>query len=183
MVSACKENAVLLLQGGVFIMDEKLCVAMFTGNRSERGSAMKTKLLLASALFTLSAIGTQAESRGWGMGVGTFDGDFGIHARKDFRMGAEQQFGIALQGGFYNQQKWTTRLDGDFHYVFRPESAFSFYPLIGLDLAIQSKNNRTGFNAGIGSTIQLNSQTRLFLEAKHVFGDWDGFAVTAGIYF
>lgn len=144
---------------------------------------MKKRLLLIGALLVLSAIFTRAEPRGWGFGFGSFEGDFGLHARKDFQMGAEQQFGIALQGGFYNQNKWTTRLDGDFHYLFRPNSAFSFYPLAGLNLSIQSKNNRTGFNLGVGSTIQLNDQTRLFLEAKHVFGDWDGFAFTAGIYF
>ena len=137
-------------------------------------------ILAALALYMMPA---HAEPRGWGVGIGTFEGDFGAQARKDFLMGAEQQFGIALQGGLYNQDKWTTRLDADFHYLLRPSSALRLYPLAGVDLAIQNKNNRAGFNLGGGLTLDLNPSTRLFLEIKHVFSDWDGFAFTAGIYF
>lgn len=121
--------------------------------------------------------------RGWGVGLGTFEGDFGVQARKNFRMGEQQRYGLALQGGVYNQNKWTTRLDADFHYMFRPESAFRLYPLAGIDLALQNKYNRTGVNLGGGLMIELNSETRLFAELKHIFGDWDGYAFTVGIYF
>jgi hypothetical protein len=141
------------------------------------------KLMVMCVMLAVCIPDSFCEPRGWGLGLGTFEGDFGIHARKDFKMGAEQQYGMALQGGVYNQNKWTTRLDADFHYIFMPRSVFRFYPLAGIDLAIQSKNNRTGFNLGLGSTVQLNDQTRFFLEAKQIFGEWDGFALTLGVYF
>ncbi len=134
-------------------------------------------------LFLLCAGGVFSEPRGWGLGVGVFDDDFGAQVRKDFMFGKAQQYAIDLQGGLFKQDKWTTRLDADFHYNFRPDSAFSLYPLAGVNLAIQNKHNRTGFNLGGGATIDLNSATRLFLEAKYVIGDWDGFALTTGIYF
>ncbi|MDF7826134.1 hypothetical protein P4B35_19035 [Pontiellaceae bacterium B12227] len=139
------------------------------------------KILLSALL--LSATTALAEPRGWGAGLGVFEGDFGIHARKDFMFGKELQYGVALQGGLYNQNKWTTRLDADFHYIFTLGSAFRLYPLAGVDLAIQSKNNRIGGNLGGGAMVDLNTDTRLFMEAKYVTGDWDGFAFTAGIYF
>lgn len=142
-------------------------------------------LFKAALIVLLMTFTSMAEEgpRGWGAGLGVFDGDFGAHARKDFMLGKVDQFEIVLQGGLYNQNKWTGRFDGDFHYVFFPESAFRLYPLVGLDWAIQSKNNRAGVNLGGGFTFELNSQTRLFLETKYVAGDWDGFALTGGIYF
>jgi hypothetical protein len=144
---------------------------------------MKNKRTVLIALLMLSAAGTFAEPRGWGLGMGVFDNDFGIQARKDFMFGERQQFEAVIQGGVYNQNKWTGRFDADFHYVFRPESAFRLYPLIGLDWAIQEQNNRAGANLGGGCMIDLNAETRLFLEAKYVAGDWDGYALTLGIYF
>lgn len=144
---------------------------------------MKKTGLILSALLTAFILTAQAEPRGWGVGLGTFEGDFGAQARKDFLMGEAEQYGIAIQGGLYNQDKWTGRLDADFHYLFRPGSALRLYPLAGIDWAIQNKSNRAGFNLGGGLTLELNQATRLFIELKHVFGDWDGFAFTAGIYF
>ena len=142
----------------------------------------KQKIYL-TLLIAICAGGSLAEPRGWGLGVGVFEEDFGVHARKDFIMGENRQFDIALQGGIYNQNKWTGRFDADFHYVFFPASTFRLYPLAGLDFAIQSKSNRFGMNLGGGATVELNSATRLFVEAKYVVGDWEGFALTAGIYF
>lgn len=124
-----------------------------------------------------------SEPRGWGAGFGIFDGDLGIHGRKDFSFGEELQYGVVLQGGVYDQNKWTGRFDADFQYIFRTESTFRFYPLAGLNWAIQSKENRFGANLGGGATFDLNSETVLFLEAKYVISDWDGFAITTGIYF
>ncbi len=142
---------------------------------------MKIKSLVS--LFVLCAAGASAEPRGWGLGLGVFDEDFGLHARKDFNLGEERQFDIVLQGGLYNQNKWTGRFDADFHYVFFPASTFRLYPLVGVDFALQSKSNRFGVNLGGGATVELNAATRLFIEAKYVAGDWDGYALTAGIYF
>jgi hypothetical protein len=144
---------------------------------------MRRKLTLLFVLFSLCTAGTFAEPKGWGAGLGVFDSDFGIQARKDFEFGQELQYAIDLQAGLYNQNKWTTRLDADFHYIFRADSAFRLYPLAGVNLAIQSKNNRAGFNIGGGTTFDLNSETRMFLEAKYVAGDWDGYALTIGLYF
>lgn len=142
-----------------------------------------TQLILLVTVLTLSAISTHADPRGWGVGLGVFESDFGIQARKDFNFGEELQYEVALQGGLYNQKKLTGRFDADFHYIFRADSAFRLYPLIGIDWAIQSKNNRLGLNVGGGVTFDINSETQLFIETKYVAGDWDGFAFTAGIYF
>lgn len=144
---------------------------------------MKKSTIITIALLFSVTMATHADPRGWGVGLGTFDGDFGAQARKGFTFGSELQYEVVLQGGLYNQNKLTGRFDADFHYIFNPDSSFQFYPLAGIDWAIQSKNNRVGANLGGGAMFDLNSETRLFLEAKYVAGDWDGFAFTAGIYF
>lgn len=144
---------------------------------------MKLAKLTFLTLLFVGTLTVSAEPRGWGVGLGTFEGDWGAQARKDFLIGEQQRHGVVLQGGLYNQTRWTARLDADYHFIFRPESAFRLYPLAGIDLAVQSKNNRAGINLGGGLTLDLNESTRLFLEVKHVFSDWDGLAVTAGIYF
>ena len=144
---------------------------------------MSNKLSVLFVVFTLCALGARAEPRGWGVGLGSFDGDFGASARKDFMFGEVQQYEVVVQGGIYNQNNWTGRFDADFHYVFTPDRTYRLYPLVGLDWAIQSKNNRLGANLGGGVTFDLNKETRIFIEAKYVAGDWDGFAFTGGIYF
>ncbi|MDZ8119257.1 hypothetical protein [Pontiella agarivorans] len=142
----------------------------------------KTAALLFLVTFT-GILHSMAAPKGWGIGAGTFDGDFGAQARKDFLFGPELQYDIALQAGLYNQHKVTGRFDADFHYIINPESGFQCYPLAGIDWAVHSKYNRIGANLGAGATLDLNDETRLFIEAKYVVGDWDGFAFTAGIYF
>ena len=112
-----------------------------------------------------------------------FEGDWGVTGRKDFVLGEQQRSEIILQGGLYNQNKWTFRFDADYHFVFFPEGPFRFYPLAGFDFAVQNKNNRSGINLGGGMTIPLREQISAFIEAKYTFGDWDGFALTAGVYF
>jgi hypothetical protein len=142
----------------------------------------KMKALLIS-LFTLTSICAHAEPQGWGVGLGLFDSDIGIQARKGFVMGPELQYEAVLQGGLYNQNKFTARFDADFHYVFPANSTARFYPLVGFDWAIRSKDNRAGVNLGGGANLDLNLETSLFIEAKYVASDWDGFAFTVGIYF
>lgn len=144
---------------------------------------MKKPALVLLTLYLLTSANSFAEPRGWGLGLGVFDSDFGFQARKDFSFGKELQYEIVMQGGLYNQDKWTGRFDADFHYVFRTDSSFRLYPLVGFDWAIQNKHNRSGVNLGGGALFDLNSETQLFMEAKYVAGDWDGFAFTAGIYF
>lgn len=139
-------------------------------------------MLFATLALQLIA-SAETERIGFGAGIGMFEGDWGAVGRKDFVMGAPQRHEIILQGGLYNQNRWTVRLDADYHFVFLPDGLFRFYPLAGVDLAIQNKNNRTGINLGGGMTLSLREQISAFLEAKYTFGDWDGFALTAGIYF
>ena len=142
---------------------------------------MKVKVLIV--LCTMSVVESFAEPRGWGMGVGTFDSDWGVQARKDFMFGEEHQYAIDLQAGLYNQKKWTGRFNADFHYIFMPKSAFSLYPLAGLNFSLQDGRNRWGANIGGGMLVDLNADTSLFLEAKYVAGDWSGYGITLGIYF
>ena len=144
---------------------------------------MKNKVTLLIVLCTLCAAGSFAEPKGWGLGVGTFDSDWGVQARKDFMFGEERQFAIDLQAGLYNQKKWTGRFNADFHYIFMPKSAFSLYPLAGLNFSLQDGRNRWGGNIGGGMLVDLNADTSLFLEAKYVGGDWSGYGITLGIYF
>ena len=146
-------------------------------------SHMRMKIKLFIVLCTLCAAGAWAEPKGWGLGAGTFDGDFGVQARKDFMFGDELQYAVDLQAGLYNQRKWTGRFNADFHYVFMSQSAFSLYPLAGANLALQDGRNRWGANIGGGALLDLNDATSLFLEAKYVAGDWSGYAITVGVYF
>ena len=67
--------------------------------------------------------------------------------------------------------------------IFRPDSAFRFYPLAGINFALQGQRNRAGMNIGGGALVDLNTDTQLFFEAKYVAGDWSGYALTAGLYF
>jgi hypothetical protein len=144
---------------------------------------MNSKVKLLIALCTLCAVGSLAEPRGWGLGLGTFDGDFGGQARKDFVFGDELQYAINLQAGLYNQRKWTGRFNADFHLILMSESTFSLYPLAGMNLALQDGRNRWGANIGGGAVIDLNADTSLFIEGKYVAGDWSGYAFTVGVYF
>lgn len=144
---------------------------------------MNLKVKLIVVLCTLCVVESYAEPRGWGLGFGTFDGDFGGQARKDFVFGEELQYSFDLQAGLYNQRRWTGRFNADFHYMLRPDSAISLYPLAGINFALQKKSNRAGVNIGGGAIIDVNAETSLFVEGKYVAGDWDGFAFTVGIYF
>ena len=142
---------------------------------------IKGKLLIV--LCTLCVAGSFAEPRGWGAGLGTFDGDWGGQVRKDFVFGEELQYAIDLQAGLYNQRKWTGRFDADFHFIFMSESMFSLYPLAGINFSVQDGRNRWGGNIGGGALIDLNADTSLFIEGKYVGGDWSGYALTVGVYF
>ena len=144
---------------------------------------MNKKGTLIIVLCTLCVAGSFAEPKGWGAGLGTFDGDWGGQVRKGFIFGDDLQFGVDLQAGLYNQRKWTGRFDADFHYIFMPKSAFSLYPLAGVDFAIQDGRNRWGGNLGGGALLDLNADTSLFFEVKYVGGDWNGYALTLGVFF
>lgn len=144
-----------------------------------------TKLIpiLLLSLLTLPAFGETDEPIGLGAGAGFFDGDLGVHVRKGFYFGEVDEMGIILQAGLYEQRKWTGRFDVDFHYVLTPDKPVRIYPLAGIDFAVQNRNNRFGANIGGGLDLDARGPLLIFMEAKYVLGDWDGFAFTAGFYF
>ena len=121
--------------------------------------------------------------QGFGFGMGTFDGDFGIQVRKDFMLGPKKISVLALQGGLFFRDETTFNVDVDYHHIFTPNSAFRFYPLAGIDLAIEKEENRFGINLGVGANIKVTEQTALFVEAKYVFSDWEGFGFIIGVNF
>ena len=117
---------------------------------------MNIKIKLIIVICTLCAAGSFAEPRGWGLGLGTFDSDWGVQARKDFMFGDELQYAVDIQAGLYDQRKWTGRFDADFHYIFMSKSAFSLYPLAGMDLALQDgRNHRRQPGEGPGASPPL----------------------------
>ena len=55
--------------------------------------------------------------------------------------------------------------------------------LAGVQFAFNSDDAKFGLNGGGGVNFRLTQTTAAFAEVKYVFGDWDGFTVTLGIYF
>ena len=138
-------------------------------------------VLLAIVMIALASPAS-AQVRGWGLGVGVFDGDFGIQGRKDFWLGGDISQ-ITAQGSVYFHNRTTFRIDTDYHFIVNPGNPGRFYPLVGLDLAFNSKAVRLGANGGGGVNFMLTESVAAFAEIKYTFGDWDGFAITGGIYF
>lgn len=136
--------------------------------------------LLSIIVFTMAAP-AWAETRGWGLGVGVMDSDLGIQARKDIRLGGDISR-ICGQAAVYFHNKTTFRLDADYHFVIK-SGAGRFYPLAGLQFAFTSNHAEFGINGGGGLNFMLTDKLAAFAEGKYVFGDWDGWAITGGIYF
>jgi hypothetical protein len=143
---------------------------------------MKTISMLSTAIIALMVASTaSAEIRGWGLGAGAFDGDFGVQARKNFWLGGDISQ-ITGQGSVYFHNKTTFRVDVDYHFVIESGNG-RFYPLAGLDLAFNSDHVKLGVNGGGGFNFMLTEKLAAFAEVKYVFGDWDGWALTGGVYF
>jgi hypothetical protein len=143
------------------------------------------KTLYTMLIFTMVlvfVVAGSAEAKDWGLGVGVLDGDFGVQVRKDFWLGGDISQ-ITGQGSVYFQNKTTFRVDADYHFIINPESKSRFYPLAGVQLAFNSDAVKFGLNAGGGFNFMLTESKAAFAEAKFVFGKWDGFAITGGIYF
>jgi hypothetical protein len=147
-----------------------------------KGSAMRTvsDILLAIVVLTLAAT-APAYAGGWGVGAGAHDGDFGFQLRKDFWLGGDISQ-ITGQGSVYFHGKTTFKLDADYHFVISSGKG-RFYPLLGLQFAFSSKNAEFGVNGGGGVGFMLTDRTAAFGEVKYVFGDWDGWTLSGGIYF
>jgi hypothetical protein len=141
---------------------------------------IKRMIVLATIAAALAAA-APAPAAGLGLGAGAFDGDFGVHLRKDFALGGDIS-AITGQAGVYFPSKTTFRLDADYHFLLK-QGASRFYPLVGVDFAFNSDHARFGLNAGGGVNFKFTEKTAGFAEAKFVLGDWDGFAFAVGIYF
>ena len=123
-----------------------------------------------------------AEKTSFGLGVGAQDGDIGFQLRKDYWLGGDIS-AITGQASVFLHNKTTFKVDADYHFVLNPENNGRFYPLLGLQFAFNSDNAKFGINAGGGFNFMLTQSTAAFVEAKFVFGKWDGFAIMGGIYF
>jgi hypothetical protein len=152
--------------------------------------AVATCLLAIGAVAEEPVVEKSAEVKpavekalGVGAGLAIFEGDLGLQIRKDFNLGKTKRSEISLQGSFYNHDKFTVRLDADYHFVLTPNWPFRFYPLAGIDFSIRSKENRVGANVGFGVNIALRETVSAFVEAKYLAGDWDGYGFVIGINF
>jgi hypothetical protein len=136
---------------------------------------------LFALLMTALTATAFAETRGWGLGAGAMDGDFGVQARKNFWLGGDISQ-ITAQASVYFQYKTTFRLDGDYHFMIKSWQP-RFYPLAGLQFAFNSDSAKFSVNGGAGLNFNLTETLAAFGEAKYVFFGWDGWAFTGGIYF
>ena len=144
---------------------------------------MKAISLVATVILMMVLVSSaSAQLRGWGLGAGVFDTDFGVQLRKDFWLGGDVSQ-ISGQGAVYFAGKTTFRLDADYHFILSPEGKSRFYPLAGLDFAFNSSSAKLGINAGVGLNFMLTSSLAAFGEAKYVFGDWNGWGFMGGVYF
>ena len=110
------------------------------------------------------------------------DGDFGIQARKGFYLGGDISQ-ITGKFGVYFQNKTTFRLNADYHFMIKAGDNGRFYPLAGLQFAFTSKDVEFGINGGGGANFMLTEKIAAFGEIKYVVSDWDGLAITVGVYF
>jgi len=139
------------------------------------------KMVALTTLLVVLAATASAEVKGWGLGAGIFHGDFGVQLRKDFWLGGDISH-ITGQASVYFPGRTTFRIDLDYHFVINPKDPGRFYPLAGLDFAFNSDAFKVGINGGVGVNFKLTQSLAAFGEAKYVFGNWDGWAFTAGIY-
>jgi len=142
---------------------------------------MASRAFLLTILVLAFASTAAAGPRGWGLGAGVFDGDFGVQVRKDFRLGGDISQ-ISGQAAAYFPSKTTFRLDADYHFLLN-KGASRFYPLVGLDFAFNSDHAKLGVNGGVGLNFKLTDKLAAFAEGKYIFGSWDGWAFTGGVYF
>ena len=136
--------------------------------------------LLAALLFPTAASAADG-SRGWGFGAGIFDGEFGVHARKDIYLGGDiNEF--TLQGSLIFANKTAGSFDADYHFLIKQGNS-RFYPLAGLNFVFSDGWSEFGANAGGGVNFMLTETLGAFAEAKYVLFGWDAFVFTAGIKF
>jgi len=138
--------------------------------------------VLAIVVCTLISV-TSAKPGGWGVGMGGFNGDFGIQGRKDLSLGQSGIPELSFQSTVVLQTKTTFKFDADYHHILTPNGPVRLYPLGGLQFAVNSRSNRFGLNLGGGLNIPFSEKVDGFLELKYTFGDWDGFSFVGGVRF
>lgn len=139
------------------------------------------RLITLIIILSSFAATAAAETKGWGLGAGAHDGDFGVQARKNFWLGGDVSQ-ITGQGSVFFHGKTTFKIDADYHFVINPESPSRFYPLAGLQFAFNSDSAKLGVNLGGGVNFMLTEKLAAFAELKWVLGDWDGFGFMVGLY-
>jgi len=147
------------------------------------GNEMKIIKLITLALMLVTlATPASAETKGWGLGAGAHDGDFGVQVRKDFWLGGDLSQ-ITGQASVYFPKKTTFKVDADYHFIINPESPSRFYPLVGLQFGFNSDHAEFGLNLGGGVNFMMTDTMAAFGEVKYVISDWDGVTFAAGVYF
>jgi len=138
--------------------------------------------MLFVTIFVLALAATaSADIKGWGFGAGSFDGEFGIQARKDIRLGGDISR-ITAQGSVIFANRTTFALDADYHFVIKSGNG-RFYPLAGVNFAFNSDDTDFGVNGGGGVNFMFTENLAGFGEVKYVFFGWEGWFITGGIYF
>lgn len=137
-------------------------------------------ILFVTVVFTLAGPAS-AETNGWGLGVGSFDGEFGAQARKDLRLGGDVSH-ITLQGSVIFANRTTFAIDADYHFVIKSGKG-RFYPLAGLNFAFNSDDTEFGVNGGGGLNFMFTDKLGGFAEVKYVFFGWEGWFIIGGVYF
>jgi hypothetical protein len=144
---------------------------------------MKRVSRICLTIIVLSLAGSATIAVGdWGIGAGAQDGDVGFQVREDFWLGGDISR-LTCQAPVYSHSKTTFAIDADDHFIINPDKPSRFYPLVGFEFAFNSDHSEVGINGGGGMNSMLTRKTAAFVEAKYVFGEWDGWAVTVGFSF
>ncbi len=139
------------------------------------------RILLITVVMLVMAASASAEIKGFGLGAGSFDGEFGVQGRWDIKLGGDISH-ITAQGSIAFADRTTFLVDADYHFVVKSGKG-RFYPLAGLQFAFNSDDSEFGVNAGGGFNFMLTENMAAFAEVKYVFFGWEGWFITGGIYF
>ena len=139
------------------------------------------RMLMITCVMLAVATSVSAEIRGLGLGAGSFNGEFGVQGRWDLRLGGDISH-ITTQGSVVFANRTMYAIDADYHFVVESGKG-RFYPLAGVQFAFNSDDSEFGVNGGGGLNFMLTENTAAFAEVKYVFFGWEGWFITAGIYF
>jgi len=83
------------------------------------------KLLSLIIIILTFAVTASAEVKGWGLGIGLDDGDFGVQGRKDIWLGGDISQ-ITTQVSVYFHHLTTFKADVDYHFISYPGAKHAF---------------------------------------------------------